>query len=306
MVLSAKRFISVDGAKRTNAYKEVFYFNYEVKDLEITKEMHNYYSTLKTTNRSLGSYVDWEKIEKNTNKHKVNLNLLNYFTGVKNLTDLKLKIKTIFEQNKSDIFDSLEILIAKRDKSSENDRQYIDELTQEINEYSFSSENEVFSFMKGTKLINLFQNVNNLQDYVFGIEVGMDTNARKNRGGKIMEHTIENLLKEQGIKYETQKHLKNIKELSVNSKKIKRVDFYFELNNKKYLIESTFYNSPGSKISETMNSFVDFTNKIENTNFEVIWVSDGPGMKTIKNLVKEQWNNVNLMNIYQFSKFIKI
>ena len=121
-----------------------------------------------------------------------------------------------------------------------------------------------------------------------------------------MEHTIENLLKEQGIKYETQKHLKNIKELSVNSKKIKCVDFYFELNNKKYLIESTFYNSGGSKISETMNSFVDFTNKIENTNFEVIWVSDGPGMKTIKNLVKEQWNNVNLMNIYQFSKFIKI
>jgi len=92
----------------------------------------------------------------------------------------------------------------------------------------------------------------------------------KNIGGKIMEHTIENLLKEQGIKYETQKHLKNIKELSVNSKKIKCVDFYFELNNKKYLIESTFYNSGGSKISETMNSFVDFTNKIENTNFEVI------------------------------------
>ena len=127
---------------------------------------------------------------------------------------MKSRIKTIFDQEKNDIFDSLEILIAKRD----DDKEYIDELTQEIKEYSFDTINKVFDFIKGTNLINLFQNVNNLLDYVFGIEVGMDTNARKNRGGKIMELTIENLLKDNGIKYETQKHLKNIEGLSISEK----------------------------------------------------------------------------------------
>ncbi len=305
MVLSAKRYISSDGTKRINSYKEVFYFNYEIENQKVIQGMHEYYSTLKTTNKSLESYVDWVKIENNINEHKLNLLQLNYFTRSRTLGDIKSKIKTIFQQEKNDIFNSLEILIAKRDGDKKHDRKYMDELTKEIKEYSFDSEKSVYEFMKGTNLINLFQNVSNLSDYVFGVEVGMDTNARKNRGGKIMEHTIEKILKENNIEHETQKDLKKISELSVGEKKIKRVDFYFTLNKKEYFVESTFYNSQGSKISETMNSFSDFTSKIKNTKFNLIWVSDGPGMKSIKNLVKEQWNNVNLMNISQFEEFIK-
>ena len=96
----------------------------------------------------------------------------------------------------------------------------------------------------------------------------MDTNSRKNRGEKIMEYTIRKILENNKISFKEQIHLKDIPNLNVNNKKVKRVNFIFELNGLTYLIESSFYNVGGSKISETCNSFVDFTSKL-NDKFKI-------------------------------------
>ncbi len=263
------------------------------------EQIQNYFLTLSKTNRSLGNYVAWNKVKKNTEKHKMNLAQLNILTRAKNISDLKDYVSQIFGAGREDVFNSLDILIAKRD----DDREYLNEETLEINKYSFSSVDEVLSFIKKTNLIELFQSVNSLEDYVFGVEVGLDTNGRKNRGGSIMEFTIRKMLNDHNINFEEQVHLKNVKGLSMDNKKIKRVDFMFELNGYTYLIESSFYNASGSKISETCNSYVNFTNKLNNK-FKMIWVADGKGMQSIKKLLNEQWDNLEIINIRQFENIL--
>ena len=56
--------------------------------------------------------------------------------------------------------------------------------------------------MKKTGLFNLLQNhlVNNLYDYVLGVECGLNSNARKNRGGHLMEDAVEKFIQKAGFK----------------------------------------------------------------------------------------------------------
>ncbi len=120
-----------------------------------------------------------------------------------------------------------------------------------------------------------------------------------------MEVLISKLLKESNVEYKEQVDLKTLDGIDTDVKKIKRVDFVFEKNGVTYLIESSFYNAGGSKISEVCNSYADFTAKLDTNKFKMIWVADGRGMDTIKRLLEEQWGNVEVMNINQFKEMLK-
>lgn len=266
--------------------------------------LETYFVKIKNTNRTLASYVDWEKVKKNYNKHKLNLVQLNILTRAKNFNDLKKYIDQIFAANRADVFQSLEILIAKRDEKNIDNYEYFDEESYEILKYDLFKKEGVLTFIKKTNLINLFENVNSLEDYVFGVEVGLDSNGRKNRSGKMMEKFIRNILNSTNIVFKEQVSLSKIKGVDFKLKKTKVIDFVFEKNNYTYLIETSFYNSGGSKISEVCNSYSDFTAKLDKTKFKMIWVADGKGMKTIKNLLNEQWKNVNVMSIEQFREML--
>lgn len=45
----------------------------------------------------------------------------------------------------------------------------------------------IVEFCVKTGIMHLFQEVKDIHDYLLGVEVGMDTNARKNRSGDIFE-----------------------------------------------------------------------------------------------------------------------
>ncbi len=262
--------------------------------------LKTYLVEITNTNRTLASYVDWDKVKENSNIHKMNLAQLNVFTKARTQEDLKKYISQIFSLGREDVFNSLEILIAKRDV----EREYLDEDTFETEVYDLNNEEGVFHFIKETNLIELFRSVSSLDDYVFGVEVGLDTNGRKNRAGKTMELLVSRMLDDAGIDFKEQVDIAKISGVDTSVKKIKRVDFVFEKNGKTYLIESSFYNAGGSKISEVCNSYADFTSKLDNEKFEMIWVADGRGMRTIKKLLDEQWDNVNVMSIRQFKELL--
>ncbi len=263
------------------------------------KAVNNYLLDLRDTNKTLSYYVDWEKVKNNSEEYKLDLVQLNIFTKCKDYDDLKRYVKQIFDVNRQSCFRVLEILIAKRC----SDKKYFDEKTFEIKEYSFDNVDNVFYFMKETNLLDLFKSVNSLEDYVFGVEVGLDTNGRKNRSGKIMENSISNILKKLDIKFSEQKYLKDLDSNLFNSE-TKRADFVFEINGIIYIIESSFYNSSGSKISETLKSYINLREKLEK-NYKMIWVADGEGMKTIKNLLLDKWNNISILNLKQFEKMLQ-
>ncbi len=265
------------------------------------RNLQSYLLEITNTNRTLASYVDWEKVKSNSKIHKANLSQLNMFTDARAESDVKEYIDTIFDLGREDVFKSLEILIAKRDDGNE----YLDEETFKTVEYDLLNRDSVYKFIIETNLLELFNSVKSLDDYVFGVEVGLDTNGRKNRAGKTMELLISRILRDSGVEYKEQINLSEIDGIESSSKRIKVVDFVFEKDGYTYLIESSFYNAGGSKISEVCNSYADFTAKLDHSKFKMIWVADGKGMKTIRKLLDEQWDNLEVMNIKQFEEMLK-
>ena len=152
--------------------------------------------------------------------------------------------------------------------------------------------------------------ITNLVDYVFGIETGLDTHARKNRGGDIMEKTVARIFSKNAISYKEQVSSTDYDELSVLGVDLKRFDFVIETKTKTYFIEVNFYSSNGSKLNEVARSYSDIAPKINSIDgFEFVWITDGKGWLSAKNKLEEAYNIIpstyNLTNIGDFIKLIK-
>jgi len=149
-------------------------------------DFEEFISQLSKTNSTLSSFVDYEKIKNYVDKISIKLNQLNYLIGKENL---KTSIEKLFKENPK-TFDVLEILIAVR----EGHKKFVLDSSGKLISLKSYYENpkHIYTFLKETGLEEIFHDkkITNLVDYVFGIEVGLDTNARKNRGGKEMEKTI--------------------------------------------------------------------------------------------------------------------
>ena len=172
----------------------------------------------------------------------------------------------IFEEYGTKPFEVLDILIAVRDSKDGVwvvEKSPLDEPQKLSN--MFKSPNGVYTFLKTTGLLNLFQNkdLTNLVDYVFGIETGMDTNARKNRSGQIMENEISSILRSNGIPFKSQVKSITFPDLKDKlGKDVKKFDFSIRTTRKTYLLEVNFYNGGGSKPNEVARAYTGIAPKI--------------------------------------------
>ncbi len=154
--------------------------------------------SLKISNRALGFFTDWQKCPKNRNEISIALNHLNFLLG-KGAQELKSCVKSLFKEYPK-AFNVLNILIAVRDKDDIV-------LDADGNFYSLHSylknDEKVYQFICQTGLDQIFcnRNIKDLNDFVFGIEVGLDSNARKNRSGKAMENHLSGLFFSSSIKF---------------------------------------------------------------------------------------------------------
>ena len=257
---------------------------------------------LSETNATLNYYVDFDKIINKMSKLKIKLNQLNYLIGHDNL---KEGINELFIENKS-VFDALDILIATRKKDNRKT------LNKEGNVVSLKSYKDtaekIYIFLLETGLSDIFKNKNitNLVDYVFGVEVGLDTNARKNRGGKQMEKAVRNIFKSNNIIFSEQTKHTDFPELKGMGLDIKKFDFLIRTKKTIYLIEANYYNRGGSKLNETSRSYIDVANKInKNHGFEFVWITDGQGWLTAKNKLEEAYNSIHhVYNLTSLMSFI--
>ena len=163
-------------------------------------------------------------------------------------------------------------------------------------------------FMKESGLFNLLQNhiINNLYDYVLGIEVGLDSNGRKNRGGHLMENLVEKYIIEAGyqknINYFKEMYLSdienkwnlNLSAMSGNNVSTKRFDFVIKTDNQVYVIETNFYSSGGSKLNETARSYkllAQNSKKVDGVTF--LWFTDGIGWISARKNLEETFNEMD-------------
>ena len=259
-------------------------------------------SQLSETNVTLQEFTDFKKVSANVNRIAIKLNQLNYLIGKENLD---FAIKELYEENPK-VFEVLDILIAIRkfDKKkvlNENlSVQYIDEF--------FQTEAGVCEFIKKTGLAEIFRSkeISNLVDYVFGVEVGLDTNARKNRGGHNMENTIAKAFSDAGIFFKQEVYNKYFPEIESLGEDLKRFDFVIKTTTKTYLIETNYYNGGGSKLNEVARSYSEIAPKINQyPNYEFVWITDGRGWLSAKNKLEEAFSIIpSIYNLSSLPTFI--
>ena len=164
---------------------------------------------------------------------------------------------------------------------------------------------EYSKFMRNTGLFDLLENhiINNLVDYIMGVEVGMDTNGRKNRTGEAMEDLVESYLIKYGLvknktyfkemtKTEIEKKFNyDLSKISNNGKTEKRFDFVVKIDNRIYAIECNFYGSSGSKLNETARSYKNLALESKQIDeFIFVWITDGIGWNTAKHNLEETFD----------------
>ena len=273
----------------------------------MAKDFNKFMSQLQETNQTLDFFCDFDKISRNVEDIKLSLCILNSLIGS---TDMRKSVETIWNRDKS-AFDVMDILIAVR---SEGKKKFLNSLGNCIVLDSlFESIDGVMEFLDNTGLTDIFQSrkINDLVDYVFGIETGLDTNARKNRSGHVMENMVARIFDKNGISYRQEVYSSEWPDITkVLGDDEKRFDFVIETSTKIYLMEVNFYSGGGSKLNEVARSYSDIAPKINSIpGFEFVWVTDGIGWKSAKNKLQEAYSIIpsiyNLTNINEFINGIK-
>lgn len=266
--------------------------------MEHTKaEFELFIDQLKDTNATLAFYSDFKKIARNVEEIAISLNTLNYLIGK---TDLKAAVEALWERDKR-VFEVMDILIATRKKDR---KMFFDESGQFRMVHSlFQSSDGIIEFLEGTGLAEVFQQsqIKDLVDYVFGVETGLDTNARKNRSGEFTENLIASLFTNANIPYLSQVSSREYPEVvEVLGADQKIFDFAINLPAKTYLIEVNFYSSGGSKLNEVARAYTDVGPKVNSlANFEFVWITDGIGWRSAKNKLEEAFYAIP--HIYNFT-----
>lgn len=269
----------------------------------MSDQFKTFLSQLSETNATLDYFTDFKKIKNNVNKIAIKLNQLNYLIGKENL---KEAVNELYEENPK-VFEVLHILIAirknKKAKTFNNNGEII------LLDTYFTSPELILEYIEETGLAEVFRNkdVTNLVDYVFGIEVGLDTNARKNRGGDNMSKAVSLIFDKAGVFYKKEVNNTVFPEIISLGADVKRFDFVIKTKKKTYLIETNYYNSGGSKLNETARAYSDVAPKINQyPNYEFVWITDGQGWFSAKNKLEEAYNIIpSLYNLITLEDFIK-
>nr|WP_299448676.1 type II restriction endonuclease [uncultured Phascolarctobacterium sp.] len=250
-------------------------------------------------------YIDFNKVYRNVDGIKIELNILNSLIGSKNIKeDFKKLIKKYPE-----VLKCIPLLLAVRANEiycQDENGGYLYQFG--FNKYSLNNQEEYernIYFMEHTGLFDLLENhiINNLVDYVTGVETGLDSNGRKNRGGHLMENLVESFIKKAGfikdktyfkemyIHQITTKWSIDLSAISNQGKMEKRFDFVVKTPNMIYGIETNFYGSGGSKLNETARSYKTLALETDTINgFTFVWFTDGKGWTSARNNLEETFD----------------
>lgn len=246
-----------------------------------------------------GYYIDFEKVHRKVSSIKVELNILNSLIGSKNIeNDFESLIAKYPETLKC-----IPLLLAVR--------AYEIYAIDSDGEFTYNFKNINLSvqqykvFMRKTGLFDLMANhiINNLVDYATGVETGLDSNGRKNRGGHLMENLVESFIQKAGFvkgrTYFKEMYIHQITDLwgidlfsiSNQGKTEKRFDYVVKTDNQIYVVETNCYTSGGSKLNETARSYKQISQEIDTIDgVTFVWFTDGKGWTSARHNLEETFD----------------
>lgn len=274
------------------------------------RDFNKWLSSFRYSIADYGYYIDFEKVYRNVDSVKIELNILNSLIGSKNIDDDFEKLIKRYPE----VLKCIPLLLAVRANEiycQDENGGYVfrfDYNFNDITKYppnSHKFHNRYKYFMRETGLFDLLQNhiVNNLVDYATGVETGLDSNGRKNRGGHLMEDLVESFIEKagfvKGVNYFKEMYIHQITDkwnidlsaISNQGKMEKRFDFVVKTPNMIYGIETNFYGSGGSKLNETARSYKTLAWETEEIDgFTFVWFTDGKGWTSAKNNLEETFD----------------
>ena len=264
-----------------------------------SRDFNTWLSSFRYSIADFSYYIDFAKVYKNVDSIKIELNILNSLIGSKNIeSDFENLIAKYPETLKC-----IPILLAVREYeifAGENGDVKLYTFNKQINTIE-----DYKLFMRKTGLFDLLSNhiINNLYDYVTGVETGLDSNGRKNRGGHQMEDLVESYIQRAGFKRDvnyfkemyvsevSRKWNIDLSAVSNQGKMEKRWDFVVKTDNCIYLIETNFYGSGGSKLNETARSYKTIATEMKNVKgAKFVWFTDGAGWKSAARNLEETFD----------------
>lgn len=281
-------------------------------NLDSDERLNVFLSTLSVTNRTPEYYVNWTKVERETRKFDLELNTLNYLIGKEDIYNESLILFT----KQPELLKAIPSLIASRDKILDiliidnQDNMSFEQLNFSKIDTTRIVDYVVFAEQSG--LLDFLQNKANrsLVDYVYGVEAGLDSNARKNRSGTTMEGILERhiakIAQEQGLEWKAQATASFIKSnwnIEVPVDKSERrfdVAVYSRERHKVWLIETNYYGGSGSKLKAVAGEFTELSQFVKSSkdDIEFVWVTDGQGWKTARLPLSEAFGHIqNVFNL---------
>lgn len=281
-------------------------------NLSSEERLEEFLSTLSITNRTPEYYVNWKKVDRETKKYELELNTLNYLIGK---DDIYIEALDLFTKQPN-LLKAIPSLIASRDRVLDiltidnDDNMSFEQLN--FKTIDTSRIDDYMKFIEQSGLLMFLQHHANrsLVDYVYGVETGLDSNARKNRSGTTMEGILERhiskIAQEQNLEWKAQATAQFIKEkwgVTVPVDKSERrfdVAVYSKENHKVWLIETNYYGGGGSKLKAVAGEFTELSQFVvkSDDDVEFVWVTDGQGWKTAHLPLAEAFSHItNVFNL---------
>lgn len=258
------------------------------------KSFDIFLSELKSTISGYDFFTDFHKVKQNIARIDEQIQEFEALIGSLNIKEDLIKAL----KANPNLYKVLPLLIANR-----KDKFFVYDDKEIFFDFKNSPDENLDDFITKTGIIDLFNQdlISNIRDYLIGVEVGLDSNARKNRTGTSMEKTVKRFIEKTNLTFYEQSTISKINE-SINVEedlKKKVFDFIIEKNDKIYLIETNFYSSGGSKLNETARSYIELNDAILRVHeAEFIWITDGQGWLTAKNSLKNAYQYIeHLYNI---------
>ena len=257
----------------------------------------DWFRTFRQSINGYDYYANFSKIRENAKRFEIEINILNCLIGSEDIED---KFRLIMNEYPK-CLKAIPILLAVReskiycqDENGAFDYDFVN-MNQSVEQYAY--------FMRKTGLFDMLQHhiISNLYDYVTGVETGLDSNGRKNRGGHQMEKLVESFLEKAGVEYYPQMYLEDIQEkwnidlsrISAGGTSTKKFDFVVKTERFIYAIETNFYTSRGSKLNETSRSYKMLSEEArEIEGFKFVWITDGGGWESAKHNLEETFNSM--------------
>ena len=251
---------------------------------------NEFFSSLLPSNKTYAYFVDWRKIRQTISAYVEEISLLNSLTRVANSARGQHLERMLMKYPR--VVEVIPMLIAERAKRGQID--IFDPDLEEFITLDFSaktvcseSARRIAMFCGKVGILNLFAEIKDAHDYLLGVEVGLDSNTRKNRSGHIFEEMVR--AKVSKFLPEGWKVIQNDPDLSLydsagkSAAKAKTHDLVLYFGQRpRIVIECNFYNTTGSKPISIAESYPDMEQAAAERELTFVWVTDGPAWRQMR------------------------